>query len=491
MTFEKFEELSNTGNLIPVYEIMTADQLTPVLAYLKLRAKNRASFLFESVEGGLSMARYSFIGRDPELLVMNRGRKLSIYKEGNITEAEGDIFEFIRGGLKHYRQARVPELPDFAGGMAGFIGYENVSLIEPSVPRAGNGFAGYDSMLGIYKSVVAFDHYRHQIILIANVKTDEAKSLTEAYQSARETLQQLRRDLHKNISYSSDFRYERDISDSMSDGRFHELVSKSKDHIIEGDIFQIVLSKRFSTQFTGDPFNVYRSLRIINPSPYMYFLEFPDDFSIMGTSPEDLVKVKNGKAQLLPIAGTRRRGRTAEEDAELERNLLADEKERAEHIMLVDLGRNDLGRVCRYGSVRVTELMKTHYYSHVMHLVSKVEGELKEDLDVIDALRACFPAGTVSGAPKIKAMQLISGFENLERSVYAGAAGYFDFSGNMDMCIAIRTLFAKGNTVYWQAGAGIVADSRPELESKEINNKAAVLVKALQFAEEIDENTGN
>ncbi|MDP3682644.1 MAG: anthranilate synthase component I family protein, partial [Ignavibacteria bacterium] len=255
--------------------------------------------------------------------------------------------------------------------------------------------------------------------------------------------------------------------------------------------FQIVLSKRFSTTYTGDLFNVYRALRIINPSPYMYHLEFENDFTVIGTSPEDLLKVKNGKAQLLPIAGTRGRGKTIDEDKHLEENLLNDPKELAEHTMLVDLGRNDLGRVCKYDSVKVSELMRIQRYSHVMHIVSKVEGELAEGKDAIDALQACFPAGTVAGAPKIRAMQLIYKYEQLRRNVYAGAVGYFDFSGNLDMCIAIRTLFAKGKTLYWQAGAGVVADSTAELETKEIKNKAAVLLNALQYAEVIDENISN
>ncbi len=297
--------------------------------------------------------------------------------------------------------------------------------------------------------------------------------LNEAYQNAKNTLAQLREELKRPIEFSSDFKIDGTINEDFDAKEFFEQVEAGKKNIVEGDIFQIVISKRFSTNFSGDLLNVYRALRIINPSPYMYLLEFENEFKIIGTSPEDLLKVQNGKAQLLPIAGTRRRGRTAQEDKELEENLMNDPKELAEHTMLVDLGRNDLGRICEYDTVVVTEKMKVQRYSHVMHIVSKVEGKLASDKDSIDALMSCFPAGTVTGAPKIRAIQLIDDYEKKSRNVYAGAVGYFDFSGNLDMCIAIRTLFAKDNTIYWQAGAGIVADSKPELEAKEVKNKSA------------------
>ena len=264
-----------------------------------------------------------------------------------------------------------------------------------------------------------------------------------------------------------------------------------KDNIVEGDVFQIVFSKRFSTEFTGDLLNVYRALRIINPSPYMYFIEYENDLTVIGTSPEDLLKVKNKRATILPIAGTRRRGKNQEEDLRIEKELYADPKEIAEHTMLVDLARNDLGRVCKYGSVEVSDSMTIHRFSHVMHIVSKVEGNLEDDKNCIDALKASFPAGTVSGAPKIRAIQLLNDYENLRRGIYAGAVGYIDFKGNLDMCIAIRTLFAKEKTIYWQAGGGLVADSKPELELKEVTNKSAVLVNALKYAEVIDESLGN
>jgi anthranilate synthase component 1 len=323
------------------------------------------------------------------------------------------------------------------------------------------------------------------------VAINEDTNLDEAYLTAKETLASLRKELKKPINYNSNFTLEGSIKEHFDTEEFYKQVEAGKQNIVEGDIFQIVLSKRFSAGYTGDLLNVYRALRIINPSPYMYYLEFENDFTIIGTSPEDLLKVKNRRAQLLPIAGTRRRGKTPAEDRELENDLVNDPKEQAEHTMLVDLGRNDLGRVCKYGTVSVTEMMKVQRFSHVMHMVSKVEGDLADEKDSIDALKSCFPAGTVTGAPKIRAIQLIDEYEKQERNVYAGAVGYFDFSGNLDMCIAIRTLFAKKDIVFWQAGAGIVADSLPDLEAKEIRNKSAAMINALKYAEVIDENISN
>ena len=491
MTFEKFSELAKDYNLIPVYEVITADLLTPVLAYLKIREKDKQSFLLESVEGSTNMARYSFIGKNPEKIFSNIGLDLFELRNGNSTKHKISIFEFIRNEIESKKQPKIDELPNFTGGIVGYLGYENISLVERVINFRSERFDNYDSIFGIYNTILAFDHYKHQIILITNVSVDEKTNLKDVFQNAKNILAQLREELKRPIEFSSDFKIDGTINEDFDTKEFYEQVESSKKNIVEGDIFQIVISKRFSAKFSGDLLNVYRALRIINPSPYMYFLEFKDDFKIIGTSPEDLLKVQNGKAQLLPIAGTRRRGRTVQEDKELEEDLMNDPKELAEHTMLVDLGRNDLGRICEYDTVVVSEKMKVQRYSHVMHIVSKVEGKLASDKDSIDALMSCFPAGTVTGAPKIRAIQLIDDYEKKSRNVYAGAVGYFDFSGNLDMCIAIRTLFAKGNTIYWQAGAGIVADSRPELEAKEVKNKSAVLVNALNYAEVIDENIGN
>jgi anthranilate synthase component I len=491
MKYEKFIKLSEEFNLIPVYEILTADLLTPVLAYLKIRDTAKHSFLLESVEGSATMARYSFIGINPIKIISNKGLTVSVIKNRNETKIEKNIFEFIRETLAPFKQAKVEELPDFSGGMVGFIGYENIGLIENVISFKNDNFDNPDSILGLYHTILAFDHYKHQIILITNIFLDGETSPEEKYKIGKEILNELKSALKKPLEYSSDFKADEISLNNFPDENFYKDVNSAKENIKDGDIFQIVLSKRFSTTYTGDLFNVYRALRIINPSPYMYFLEFGNEFNIIGTSPEDLVKVKNRRAHVLPIAGTRRRGKNINEDKLLENELLNDPKELAEHTMLVDLGRNDLGKVCDYGSVQVTEQKRIQRYSHVMHIVSKVEGNLREDKDAIDALTACFPAGTVTGAPKIRAIQLIDNYEKERRNIYAGSVGYFDFSGNLDMCIAIRTLFAKDNIIFWQSGAGIVADSIPELEGKEIINKSAAMIKALKFARSLDENLSN
>lgn len=488
MDYKSFEALAEDFNLIPVFELITADMLTPVIAYLKIREKGKCNFLLESVENAENLSRYSFIGKDPIIVFSNKGKVIKRREGEKNSEKNESIFDFIRREIKTYKQAKLEDLPDFTGGIVGYLGFENISLIETVLKEYINKTDQPDSIFGLYDTVLAFDHFKHQIILITNVKIKPDADLRREFDKAKRKLSLLKMELQKPFSYSSDFSLTDGLQKDFNLNEFYNHVKSCKQHITEGDIFQIVISKRFSAKFSGDPINVYRALRIINPSPYMYFLEFEEDFFVIGTSPEDLLKVKNGIAQLLPIAGTRRRGKTSEEDLALEENLINDEKELAEHTMLVDLGRNDLGRVCEYGSVKVTESMKVQRYSHVMHIVSKVEGEISENKDSIDALKSCFPAGTVTGAPKIRAMQLINDYEEDARNVYAGAVGYLDFSGNLDMCIAIRTLFAKGNQIYWQAGAGIVADSKPKLEAKEINNKSAAMEKALIFAEVLDEN---
>jgi anthranilate synthase component 1 len=491
MNFGQFKDLSKEYNLIPVYEVITADLLTPVLAYLKIREKGKQNFLLESVEGSSSLARYSFIGKNPELIIRNKYLEITEHVNGTSKVMHKSIFEYIREELKKYKQPKLEAIPYFTGGIVGYLGYENIALIENVIKFNSESFNNPDSIFGIYNTILAFDHYKHQIILITNVKIESDTNLEAVYDEAKKKLASLRQELKKPVDYNSDFRLSGEVKEYFDPEEYYRQVEAGKRNIVEGDIFQIVLSQRFSSGYKGDLLNVYRALRIINPSPYMYYQEFENDFTVIGTSPEDLLRVKNRKTQVLPIAGTRRRGRTEQEDTELEKNMVNDPKEQAEHTMLVDLGRNDLGRVCKYGSVTVTERMRVQRYSHVMHMVSKVEGELADDKDSIDALKSCFPAGTVSGAPKIRAIQLIDKYEKKERNVYAGAVGYLDFSGNLDMCIAIRTLFAKKDIIYWQAGAGIVADSQPVLEAKEIRNKSAVLVNALKYAEVIDENIGN
>ena len=492
MKKEQFIELAKSYNVIPVYERITGDMLTPVLAYLKLRQKDNFCFLLESVEGIGRLARYSFIGKDPIKIISNRGNKLSVTTDKGKDEFEANIFNYLKAEIASYKFPIIEDIPDFTGGIVGYIGYENIALIEDKLKFEDHvNSETPDSILGIFDTIIAFDHYKHQLLLISNVHLDDHSDLDLEFDKAKEKLSGVKHELKKPINYQSDFKYDLTKSEDVIPEKFFEVVEKAKNNIYSGDVFQLVLSKRFSADYNGDLLNVYRALRIINPSPYMYFIELPENITVIGTSPEDLIKVQNRKASILPIAGTRKRGSTIEKDLKLEEELLNDPKEKAEHIMLVDLARNDLGRVCDYSTVKIKDYMNVHRFSHVMHIVSRVEGDLHDDKDSIDAFMAAFPAGTVSGAPKIRAMQLIHEYENSLRNIYAGSVGYIDYSGNLDMCIAIRTLFAIKDKIYWQAGAGIVADSKPELEYKEINNKAAVLLKALKYAKEIDENIDN
>ena len=491
MDIKQFKTLYDQYNVIPVYEKITADLLTPVLAYLKIREKGRYCFLLESVEGIGRLARYSFLGRDPLKIITNREGRVSVTENGQESQPEGDLFGYLKKEIERFNSPRLEDLPDFTGGIVGYLGYENIELVEDVIRFERKDEIGSpDAIFALYDTIIAFDHYKHQLILIKNVVKAPGQDVDTIYQQARKTLWHLRQQLAKPFDYRSDFSHTEPQSDPEAEELFRKMVSEAKKNIFAGDVFQIVLSHRFQTRFRGDLLNVYRALRMINPSPYMYYIEFEDELTVIGTSPEDLLKVKDRKATILPIAGTRRRGESSEEDRVLEEELLNDPKERAEHVMLIDLARNDLGRICKFDSVQVTEMMRVHRYSHVMHIVSRVEGELADDKDCIDALMSAFPAGTLTGAPKIRAVQLINEYEQSARNVYGGAVGYIDFSGNLDMCIAIRTMFARENTIYWQAGAGIVADSQPEHELQEVKNKSAVLVSALKYAEVIDADPG-
>ncbi|MGK9477296.1 anthranilate synthase component I [Melioribacter sp. OK-6-Me] len=492
MDYDKFLLLAERYNTVPVYDKLAADLQTPVLAYLKLRKYANSSFLLESVEGIGRLARYSFIGIDPEIIISNHYKKIKI-ETNEITETiESNLFEYLQKFMSHQNYPLLDELPYFTGGWVGYIGFDNISLIEEVIEyKNNNGETFPDSILGFFKTVIVFDHFKHQLILIDNADCTDKSKLRNTYNLSINKLQKIRKILNEELSYKSDFNVDAEEIDQNEEENFLRLVEDSKRNIYNGDVFQIVLSHRFSANYKGDLFNVYRSLRMINPSPYMYYISFGNEIKVVGTSPEDLLKVKDRKAEILPIAGTRRRGKNEDEDKRLEENLINDPKEIAEHVMLVDLARNDLGRVCKTGTVKISENMKVNRFSHVMHIVSRVEGILKDELDSIDALKAAFPAGTVSGAPKIRAIQLINQYEKQKRGLYAGSVGYIDFRGNLDMCIAIRTLWANDRSVFWQAGAGIVADSRPELELKEIKNKSAVLLNALKLAEVIDENIDN
>ena len=492
MNKNEFKELAKNYTVMPVYETITADLLTPVLAYLRIREKGKFSFLLESVEGIGRLARYSFIGHSPSSIIISDKNKIVISSEKNTEEVKSKLLDYLSSKVDSFKHPKIDDLPDFTGGIVGYLGFEIIREVENTIVfnnQKGDEFP--EAMLGLFDSIIAFDHFKHRIILIQNVFVEESSNLDELYETAKSKMDYLKTIIQRPVELPETFKLTGKIKDKINKELFDKKIESSKKNIYDGDVFQLVLSERFSSEFSGDLLNVYRALRIINPSPYMYIMEFNEDLSIIGTSPEDLLKVSKNKATILPIAGTRRRGRTVQEDLELEKELLADTKEIAEHTMLVDLARNDLGRVCKHNTVKVTEMMNIHRFSHVMHIVSRVEGELKKDKNCIDALKASFPAGTVSGAPKIRAIQLIEEYEEISRGPYAGSVGYIDFKGNLDMCISIRTLFADSKKIYWQAGAGIVADSKAELELKEIKNKSAVLESALKFAEVIDEGFGN
>lgn len=482
MTYEQFTQCAQSYNVVPVSRTLLADMLTPVSAYLRLRAEGTSSFLFESVEGGERFARYSFIGRNPILTLKCKGKQTTIEDQTSSTTTEENFFELINRTIKQYRQAPLEHLPRFTGGLVGFIGYDAIRFVERIPDSARDALQTFDSILSLFTSIVVFDHLKHCISIIVNVIIDETSSLEDKYHQAMAKLDYLESLLKQRDAEPNSFQCQVDaLQAETSQPHFEAMVVRAKKHIHYGNIFQVVLSQRFSVPYEGDTFNVYRALRVVNPSPYLYFLEL-DGFTIIGSSPEILVRMEGSIAEVYPIAGTRPRGNNDDHDGQLEKELLADTKERAEHVMLIDLARNDLGRVCEVGTVRVDRLMNVVRYSHVMHIASRVVGDVPKHATCVDVLKATFPAGTVSGAPKIRAMEIIDELEESRRGIYAGGVGYFDFSGNMDMCIAIRTMFAHGGRMYFQAGAGIVADSQPEKEYHETINKARALVEALRMA---------
>jgi anthranilate synthase component 1 len=482
--FKRFCKLARQGNLVPVYDILSADLLTPVSAYLRLAPEARHSFLLESVEGGEKIARYTFLGARPEEIFRCRGRACVLEGHGHLHWQEAHPIEFLRNRIARYQPVRVPGLPPLVAGAIGYFAYDMVRLIE-RIPDSGRDDLRLDdAALMFYLGLVAFDHVQHRLWIVRNVFTEGEGSLRAQYDAAVGEIRRTRRVLEAPLPPRR-HRARRDrlrLASNMAKGEFLAAVRKAKRYIAAGDVFQVVPSQRFAAPTHADPFEIYRALRVVNPSPYLYFLRL-GDLAVVGSSPEMLVKVQGREVFYRPIAGTRPRGRTEEEDRRIEAGFRADPKERAEHIMLVDLGRNDIGRVCEYGSVRVEELMFVERYSHVMHLVSRLRGRLRADVDCLDALMACFPAGTMTGAPKVRAMEIIDELEPTRRGIYAGAILYQDFSGNLDSCIAIRTLVMKERVAYIQAGAGIVADSRPEREYQETVNKARALVAALEAAE--------
>jgi anthranilate synthase component I len=484
-SFEEFKELSRRGTFVPVVKEIVADLLTPVSAFLKIAEHADYAFLLESVEGGEHVARYSFLGKDPFLILTSKGGKTLIERGGTTTESDKPFVDTLRHLMADYQSPFVPDLPRFTGGAVGYFGYGSSTWFEPVLGDLGASDDGADAAgFMLFDTVLAFDHVQHRILIIANARITADDDLESLYQFACAKIQFLERELERSLSNARPASGKPlDMRSSYTKEGFEAHVKTAKEHIAAGDIYQVVLSQRFEAEVAADPFTVYRALRHVNPSPYMYFIRM-NGVSVVGSSPEMLVRVEGSRVETHPIAGTRRRGKSEEEDLRLAEELKRNEKERAEHVMLVDLGRNDVGRVCKYGSVRVPQFMGLERFSHVMHLTSIVEGQLSDDHDRLDALASCFPAGTVSGAPKVRAMQIIRQLEPIPRGLYAGAVGYVDFAGNLDFCIAIRTVIMSKGKAFVQAGAGIVIDSNATAEYEETRDKARALMTALELAQQ-------
>jgi anthranilate synthase component 1 len=480
----EIQEQTKIQRIVPLVITMLADQHTPVSIYTSLRAGAKQSFLLESAEPDERIGRFSFVGTDPLMLISAKGDLITIESDGKKETHEGKILDILE---KYSRQYRCPSSTDeegFAGGFLGYLGYDCVREIEQIPLRQPSAEDIPDAIFGLFNSVVKFDHRRQMITITYNVLVDETRPVEEQYREGRLNLASLVSRLGIQSRTENTFVCDPKVMKSdMDKETFCASVKRVKEYIHEGDIFQTVISRRLQLPYSGDPFPVYRALRIINPSPYLFYLDF-GEVRLIGSSPEVLVRVQKRIVSVMPIAGTCKRGATEEEDKLLEEKLMADEKEAAEHVMLVDLGRNDVGRVSEYDSVHVPVFKRLKRFSHVIHLVSEVQGTLKEDAGSVDALRACFPAGTVSGAPKVRAMEIINELEPVRRGVYAGAVGYLGFNGTLDTCIAIRTIVASNGMLSIQAGAGIVADSEPEREFLETENKARALLEALTIAAE-------
>jgi anthranilate synthase component 1 len=497
---DEFVRLAGRGNLIPVTRTLLADFETPLSAYLKIRGQGEG-FLLESVEGGEHLGRYSFVGCNPRAVIRQIGNRVECLEAGKVVEqfivarepaTDGlprvrDALEVVERALRKYQAVALPSLPRFTGGALGFIGYEFIHDVEPVVPRPPADDLHTPTMYFLIADrLLIFDRVAQTITILVNAILDRAVNPVEAYEEAKSEVERLVSLLEQPLAYvpailpsevpSIPFR------SNVSKERFLANVVKAKEYIVAGDIIQVVGSQRLSTPVKASPLDIYRAARSINPSPYMFLLEL-DGFSLVGASPEIHVRCENRRVEIRPIAGTRPRGRTLEQDLANEKELLSDPKERAEHIMLVDLARNDLGRVCDYGTILVKDLMVVERYSHVMHIVSQVEGQLSADKTLFDLMRATFPAGTLSGAPKVRAMQIISELEQTARGPYGGCVGYFSFNSNLDCCITIRTALIKDGLAHVQAGGGWVSDSSPEAEYQETINKAKAMLKAVALAE--------
>jgi len=490
-SFDLFCQKAKEGNLIPVYEDLSADIESPVGAFLKLR-QDQYAYLLESVTGGETWGRYSFLGVGAAMIVRGRGRDVSVLRDGTFKKitCDGNPLDVLKEVLSEFHPTTADGLPRFFGGAVGFIGYDMVRFFEPvtlqeNLQRKGTA----DDFFFLFTdTLLIFDHLTHRMKVVSYGFIQDA-DLQTPYQNALAKIEKVLSILASPQPGRAVLRLSTEerkgagatLTSNFSKEQFKNAVLKIKEYIQAGDVFQVQLSQEFSTELKGDPFRVYRALRVINPSPYMFYLQF-DAVCLVGSSPEVLVRLEEGRVETRPIAGTRRRGKTQEEDRAMEQELLSDPKERAEHLMLIDLGRNDIGRVSEYGSVKTNEVMAIERYSHVMHIVSNVVGQLAPGKDRFDLLRACFPAGTVTGAPKIRAMEIINQLEPDSRGLYAGAVGYFGFQGNMDLCITIRTIVVEGNRATIRAAAGIVADSDPELEYQETLNKAQAMFQAIEMA---------
>jgi anthranilate synthase component 1 len=494
--YKEFLRLSRGATLVPVAKSISADLLTPVSAFLAVADGEPDAFLLESVEGGEKIGRYTFLGVRPFLRLESRGDEIKIERGRKVERRTGNVFSVIKELLQQHRPATMEGLPPFTAGAVGYCAYDIVRRLENIGEHAADDLDVPDSVLMFFDRVLAFDHLRHQIHIVASADVTR-ESPKAAYQRAVKDIARIEKQLATGWKPAhwrkAATKTKLEVRPRTPKPKFLESVRRAKEYIAAGDIFQVVLSQRWDFDPGVAPFDLYRALRTVNPSPYMFFLRFggakktgkksgAGAMHVLGSSPEMLVRVSESKLEYRPIAGTHPRGKDEAADAALEKQMREDEKERAEHVMLVDLGRNDLGRVSEYGSVKVRDLMYVERYSHVMHLVSALEGKLRAELDAVDALAACFPAGTLSGAPKVRAMQIIEELEPTRRGVYGGAVLYADFAGNLDSCIVIRTLLMKGRKAYLQAGAGIVADSDPQSEFKESENKSRAMIRAVEMA---------
>jgi anthranilate synthase component 1 len=485
--FREFQRLAKQGNLVPVYDVFSADLLTPVSAYLRIARGARYSFLLESVEGGEKIARYTFAGAHPEEVFRYANGACVLENRNKLVWEERDPVSFLRQRMEKFKPVRIAGLPPLVAGAIGYFSYDMVRLIERLPKSLRDEIGLYDAVLMFYHGILAFDHVQHRLWIVRNVFTEGPGTLRAKYNAAVREIKRTRALLEEPAptelvrKAAKKKGHPLKVTSNFRKAEYLAAVRKAKAYIRAGDIFQVVISQRFSTKVQAEPFEIYRELRALNPSPYLFYLHM-NDVDVVGSSPEMLVKVQGRDVFYRPIAGTLPRGKDEAEDQRLEKQMLASEKERAEHVMLVDLGRNDLGRVCEYGSVKVEYLMLVERFSHVMHLVSSLKGRLREDVDCFDALMACFPAGTVSGAPKVRAMEIIEELERTRRGIYAGGVLYMDFAGNLDSCIALRTMVVKNGMAHVQAGGGVVADSTPVGEYQETLNKSRALLTALKAA---------